>query len=739
MLNPAFTVLKREQAFLHTLRTRFNLEVESRAFIDTQDPYLLLTIPVPKNSQLSFNGKLMNVLDHHFTIAQFIDKKTSNSQYHYSLYLQDSEQKKYRVHLYCDKLDRIIVEPKLYVLQGTQYQSLSAIEASDMNKMLDFSLQYTGIISAVREHQNKIIAELVLKVQQTEEQLSNLRQQLSTAKSAYLKLCAEQIECIRLLTSLGNLQFARDKRFFQSEIVLLTRKEAITPIEPVMLTQEAATDERDNAPVPMELVITTKSKSKKKKATKDVTKSPTELISLCTKLRAEFDIAFLKDKQKSPIEAMINAIFSCQEIAEFPPANQAEIFELKRALLKRIALFFRTCELSANIPLFLLAVRGNILQVSNKFIEEMIVHDNVQLLKGLLELNVLAESNRYCFAGKSLSLIEACVQYKSAKCFCALMAAGFSLDYLSEDNSPLMALVEDYSLYFDFIRNYNLSVDARNRLKNRIVLMLQVKIDSATDINQLKLYQLKLHTIELNSMILRFLESRPSWKKIISDDAQINGDKLNAFFEQRCDKAKLTEFREILRSDVEVLEASMELMEATQNLLMALESKPVNALHILKMLFKISDFKEQKDPAYVVDVECLKKELINIKKQRTIKIKAYTKIIKNENTSNTLLKIRRYEAESKKSLMQEKNELIKKAEEIKANTTRLQNELLEIQEVIRLEEMKFRMLTLQDNPEPSQKIGNNLLIAKSQQQEGNLAESSNAKCTSGAEALRKPN
>jgi hypothetical protein len=692
---------------------------------------------VPENSQLSFNGKMMKVIDHHFTIAQFIDKKTSNSQYHYTLYLQDSEQKKYRVHLYCDKLDRIVVEPKLYVLQGNQYQSVSAIETSDMNNMLDFSLQYTGIISAVREHQNMIVAELVLKVQQAEEQLSNLRQQLSTAKNAYLKLCAEQIESIRLLMSLGNIQFARDKKFFQSEIALLTPKEAITPIEPIMLAQEAATDERDNAPYPTEPVMAIKNKSKKKKVTKDVRTSPTELILLCTKLRAEFDIAFLTDKQKAPIESMINAIYSCQEIAEFPPANQAEIFELKRALLKRIALFFRTCDLSANGPLFLLAVRGNVLQVSNKLIEEIIIHDNVQLLKGLLELNILAESTRYPFTGKNLSLIEACVQYKSIKCFSALMSAGFSLDYLSEDNSPLAALVEDYSLYFDFIRNYNLSIDARNRLKNRIVMMLQMKIGSATDTNQSKLYQLKLDTIELNSRLLRFLETKPTWKKIISDDAQINGDKINAFFERRCDKAKLAGFREILRSDVEVLEASLELMEATQKLLMALDSKPVNALIILKMIFKISNFEEQKDPAYVVNLECLKKELINIKKQRTKRIQAYTKIIKNENSSNTLLKIRRYEAESKKVLMQDKNELIEKSRVLKAETTRLQNELHEIEENIRLEKLKFQMLTLQENSEPTQIIGNNLLIAKRQQQE-DLPESSNPKCTTGAEVLRKP-
>jgi hypothetical protein len=269
--------------------------------------------------------------------------------------------------------------------------------------------------------------------------------------------------------------------------------------------------------------------------------------------------------------------------------------------------------------------------------------------------------------------------------------------------------------------------------------MLQMKISNSTDVNQSKMYQLKLDTIELNSKLLKFLETKPEWKKIISDDAQINEEKAKAFFERRCDKSKLAGFREILRSDVEVLAASLELMLATQKLLMALESKPANALYILKMLFKvkISNFEEQKQPAYVINVDSLKEELINFKRKKIKRIQAFTKIIKNENSSNILLKIRRYEDESKKVLLQNKNELLLKAQALKTESMRLEKELQEIQENIRLEEMMIRKLTLQDNSEPLQIMENNLISAESQQQEDNLTESSNSTCTTGAEVIRK--
>lgn len=742
MLNPTFALLKRGRDFLHSLSERFNLTVECKAFTQTQDPYFLLTIPVPKNSQLSFNGVRMKVIEHHFTIAQTIDKKTSNSQYHYTLYLEDNNKKKYRVHIYCNKLDIIVVEPKLFVFDVTTYESLSTISTTDMNDLLDFFLQFNNIISALREHQNKLIVEVCTKVQQVEDKLSRLRQALGTHKNDYLKLCEEQIENIEYLAALGHTQFTRDKRFYQTEMTLLTQKET-SQVPEVVIAQEASTDVLDNVKEANESLDSTNKKKKKKNnkaAPQDVAKSPSELILLCTKLRAEFDSTYLVAKDKAPLEAMINATFACQEIDKFLPACQAEIFELKRSLSRRIALFFRNCDQIANGLLILMAVRANIIQISNQFIEEIIKQDNVQLLKKLLALDILAESTRYDFAGKRISLVEASVQYNSVKCFCVLMTAGFTLDYISEENSPLSALVEDNSLYFDFIKNYNLTVQARNRLKNRIVFMLQTKIETTKDIEQVKLYQARIRIIEASSKLLRFLEAKPMWKTIITDYTENNRKKMDSYLSQRLEKETLARFREALRSDPEILTTSLELIEATQELLLAMDSN-VNAVTILKMLYEQSNIEVKKvDVMVTLDVEFLKKEAIARDKRNIEKIKKYTEIIKHEKPAHVMHKIRKAEAASRTHLKNQQTQLIRKAEALRAEEASLQASLSAIRESIKEAELNFRELTVQEKLDVDQVLTarNTLVIAQNQQQAETSSVESQTQDKEPCKSLRYP-
>ena len=86
--------------------------------------------------------------------------------------------------------------------------------------MLAFLWQFTDVISVIRDVQNQRIAEFTSKVEQGEDKLSQLRQAGAKQKE-YLKLCEMQIENIKHLEKLGCSHFARDLKFYQSEINLL--------------------------------------------------------------------------------------------------------------------------------------------------------------------------------------------------------------------------------------------------------------------------------------------------------------------------------------------------------------------------------------------------------------------------------------------------------------------------------------------------------------------------------------
>jgi hypothetical protein len=573
MRNAAFMLLKKYPTLHKSLSSKHQLKITLNAFLQSQELYFRVELPLLNDVKLMFNGANLKVVEHHFTIAQSLDKKTLNSQYHYSLYLQDKRKVNYRVHVYFDKFDRVVVEPLLFKSNGEKYESLSTLSDNEKEQLYNYALGFSNVITDMREFQNIIISSLTRKIEQVEEQLLSLRPTLNRAKKEYIQLCEKQLENIVDVESLCDTSYGNDKKFYEKELELLREEANLTQLPPLVEPVVEQQQEEASTEVAIQDDQITPIKNSKKKAKKSQLKKASQsvesLFTVGEKLLKDYDVA------SSPTEAQLKEM--ADTLAFFNAAvevktHRDKIFEIRYALSRRLKDYFKKCPVAANGALIIWALRTHLISIDDRLIEEIIKTDNVDLLQAVLALDIIAQSTLFKFTGSVIkfNLLEGCIHFGSPNCFAVLLRANYTLDYISGDKSPIFSLAGDNLKYYEFIET-NMNLGGK-KIKEKLLAILKSNMEKATDPKFKRLYKAKIEITKHNSATRKLLEKRPIWKKLVITDATKESNVAHKILYAKFGREAVDQYYALISVDVDIQETLVKVAKAISELFETLDS-----------------------------------------------------------------------------------------------------------------------------------------------------------------------
>ncbi len=156
------------------------------------------------------------LISHHLSFYELYDDNNSYlSQYHYTAYFRDEENKTYELHVYFDQNDKLKCNP-IFTLIENDKNILP--ESKSMQSLLAFAInESVGIIRPLRELLREHNASLEKSYNQYESKLSLLSANLAFNKNKYLDLLFKTIDVLKQLVYFNN------RPYFESLIKLFQR------------------------------------------------------------------------------------------------------------------------------------------------------------------------------------------------------------------------------------------------------------------------------------------------------------------------------------------------------------------------------------------------------------------------------------------------------------------------------------------------------------------------------------
>ncbi|MBS0289204.1 MAG: hypothetical protein JSS07_04095 [Proteobacteria bacterium] len=499
-----FDFLTTTTAAQDILTKEFNVTISNKKFIQDGQPYLLIQLPLEENQEFTINGKKMFALEQHFTIPKKPNKNTK-SAYHYTLVLSDhknkNKAKKYKTHLYFDNLDKVTMEPKLL----TENEKFLNIDEAAFSQLNDYAIPSSALIGNIRSLQKTAIDTLIDKIEAVNVELTVLSENFAENKNIYLEKVKDQLESYQALEKIGCTLYNHEKSFYekiikvQAHVAPKTQEIEISPLSDENYSQ---------TPPPQ---VTPKNEPKQED------NQFQSLITACEKHLCDFKI------QEKPSEKlltdMINKVSACRTMVFFEKLTiqqQNALIKTKMKLANTLCAFFNQADLIAFSDAYLLAVKLRVIPLKNQFIHAMLKNDSKETLDKLLKLNLVADSSKYDLNNDNshFTLLEWCVQFDADNCFRLLHSNNFSLNYIENENSPFLRIVDNRSTWLKFLSQFNFSELALEKLSKRLLTLLEKRMLSATG-EKLSLIQTKIAILDI-SFKIRAKLSKPEFSFIWS-------------------------------------------------------------------------------------------------------------------------------------------------------------------------------------------------------------------------------
>ncbi|MFI4937946.1 MAG: hypothetical protein ACHQJ6_05490 [Candidatus Berkiellales bacterium] len=221
MLNHMFAFVEKYPRIQDFLKKKFQFPIILKTFAKTKQKYWLIQLPLPDTSQLKINGLDLRVTGHHFTIPEGDDDQTQ-SQYHYTLELTQKS-RKYRAHLYFDKLDHITVEPKLFDIADNEASpKFTKLDEQNIENIIDLCIPCTDLILFLREQQKRTLASCMgtlascmVAKQANDDELYDLSTNLKEKKEQYIDVLKKQVQLMSDMEAIGCFVFSAQRRFLE--------------------------------------------------------------------------------------------------------------------------------------------------------------------------------------------------------------------------------------------------------------------------------------------------------------------------------------------------------------------------------------------------------------------------------------------------------------------------------------------------------------------------------------------
>ncbi|MBS0287338.1 MAG: hypothetical protein JSR17_08585 [Proteobacteria bacterium] len=556
--NPIHYLLEKYPNVQKGLSEQYRLRIEYKSFKENKDPYFLIDIPVANDLSLNLNGKQMRVVSHHFTVPKHIQK---GSRYHYTVNLRDTESKEYRVHVYYDKLDRVNLEPTLFSFTNKdgQEHEITAIDQQGRDQLLNLALPQTNIIMKLKEYQSNVTDILLKLAQEPQNKLASLREHIPATQTEYIQLAQKQIDLIQQLESLGNKTYTQDRKFYQMDIEFFNQGTIIgKEIEKEPAPNELRESDETVESAPVEACsspstsITLKSKSQQNSKI---------LVSRAAAVIEEYG-QYAKDpvKQHAILQKIFDILAIFHASDEYDPQIKSEVLILKAKLKGIVIQFFSKVDLLLHEDFVTQALQLGILPFDNQLLEKILKADKASFLQKLLNMDLFTEASVYALGndGKKYTLVEWCIRFESVNCFVMLSNARFSLDYISEHDTPLLSLINDQELYGKFAINLNLSLSTLNRLMHRLTSMLREKIKSTNNEDAKKRSEAQIKLMVAYTNFRNLLKRKPSFENILR---QCDPVKQKMAMIERVGIDKYLKYADILKNHTDYLLATAEFCE----------------------------------------------------------------------------------------------------------------------------------------------------------------------------------
>jgi hypothetical protein len=199
------------------------------------------------------------LLNHHISI---FESSISNSridaisQYHYTAVFKNADEKKYFLHVYFDKKDKIISRPFLSLKTADGFESVLC-DDEQLSRFEELAKENSqGLISVLRTTQQQLIDQLQTKYAQLEKLAVKLSIDLEKNKKLYVQVLDQQLAVLTELKLYKNIQNQPAKLIADIETrkatLLQSKPELKTPEEPPQSPQSPVEEMviLDTAPAP---------------------------------------------------------------------------------------------------------------------------------------------------------------------------------------------------------------------------------------------------------------------------------------------------------------------------------------------------------------------------------------------------------------------------------------------------------------------------------------------------------
>lgn len=572
MKNPIFCFIQeyRDQINKIILK-RFEVPLLLKSFKKKKVNYWLIELVVHKEMKAILRPHGMEILEHHVTIPEDVDKK-KNSCYHYTVTLRNVKEKKdYKTHIYFDKRNHISLEPKLFLASEDESAPLEArnLSEEEITKISNLSMPCVEIVLLLQEKKRTFLQALELKKKTLEEKLSILSWNLNENKEKYRSLLEEQIKNISKMENMGDISYSGEKKIYDS-LSKNILKSHFCFSEECKEEKEPSLESHSNLFEKEEPLISPILPEKKTKNALQVKerdeKNTRDLIQRCKSSIDSFDAADLEKQNVSDlIRDMMNYIAECNAFFLHEDGKEYEkdstlVFEMRIKLLKKITKFFEKADFEIYADVYFIAVQSQLLPFQNRFFEWILRKDNVDFLNKTLSFKLLIDAEKYHFIPgmPSFTALEWCAYFNSRRCFKVLLENDFYLSYVDSPESPFFSMLANILKLYLFLPMNRSS----SRFLSNMIFFLESRCKQETGENR-ALLEMDKELCELIKKDYEFLRKKEN-AYIAREALSIQGkfleflDKNENFFIEEEKRRRSLEYR---RSFVRLLKSRRDFHE----------------------------------------------------------------------------------------------------------------------------------------------------------------------------------